>query len=119
MEKGYLNKKEETLVITTAAIAAYAGAQALECFGIVGMAAKNKRDSVMQLLKRDSLDKGINVTIENDVITIEFHVITAYGLNVVSICENLIENVKYKVEEFTGMNVGNITVFVEGVRVID
>ena len=33
--------------------------------------------------------------------------------------DNLIENVKYKVEEFTGMPVEKINIYVEGVRVID
>ena len=33
--------------------------------------------------------------------------------------DNLIENVKYKVEEFTGMTVDKINIYVEGVRVID
>ena len=32
---------------------------------------------------------------------------------------NLISNVKYKVEEFTGMSIEKINIFVEGVRVID
>ena len=30
-----------------------------------------------------------------------------------------VNNVKYKVEEFTGMKVERINIFVEGVRVID
>ena len=33
--------------------------------------------------------------------------------------ENLIGNVRYKVEEFSGLNVVKVNVFVEGVRVID
>ena len=33
--------------------------------------------------------------------------------------DNLISNVKYKVEEFTGMTVDKINIYVEGVRVID
>ena len=36
-----------------------------------------------------------------------------------AVADNLIENVKYKVEEFTGMEVDKINIFVEGVRVID
>ena len=36
-----------------------------------------------------------------------------------AVADNLIENVKYKVEEFTGMTVDKINIFVEGVRVID
>ena len=33
--------------------------------------------------------------------------------------DNLIGNVKYKVEEFTGLEVEKINIYVEGVRVID
>ncbi len=36
-----------------------------------------------------------------------------------SVADNLIANVKYKVEAFTGMDVDKISIFVEGVRVID
>ena len=32
---------------------------------------------------------------------------------------NLIDNVKYKVEEFTGLEIEKINIYVEGVRVID
>ena len=39
--------------------------------------------------------------------------------NIPSVCDNLLENVKYRVEEFTGLKVQKINIFVEGVRVID
>ena len=45
--------------------------------------------------------------------------IVAYGVNILSVSDNLMNNVKYKVEEFTGMTVEKINIFVEGVRVID
>ena len=45
--------------------------------------------------------------------------IVAYGVNILSVSDNLMSNVKYKVEEFTGMAVEKINIFVEGVRVID
>ena len=35
------------------------------------------------------------------------------------VTDNLISNVKYKVEEFTGMSVDKINIYIEGVRVID
>jgi len=50
---------------------------------------------------------------------LNFHVIVAYGVNILSVSDNLMSNVKYKVEEFTGMAVEKINIFVEGVRVID
>ena len=36
-----------------------------------------------------------------------------------AVSDNLIESVKYRVEEFTGMEVEKINIYVEGVRVID
>lgn len=59
------------------------------------------------------------MNIQDNHITIDFHVIVAYGISISAVADNLIENVKYKVEEFTGMTVDKINIFVEGVRVID
>ena len=107
------------IVIDTEVIARFAGTIAIECFGIVGMAAISMKDGLVKLLKRESLTHGINVNIQDNHITIDFHVIVAYGISISAVADNLIENVKYKVEEFTGMTVDKINIFVEGVRVID
>ena len=45
--------------------------------------------------------------------------IVAYGVSISTIADNLQSNVKYKVEAFTGIEVENINILVEGVRVID
>jgi uncharacterized alkaline shock family protein YloU len=57
--------------------------------------------------------------VDNAGLTIDFHLIVAYGVNILAVSDNLISNVKYKVEEFTGFPVEKINIFVEGVRVID
>ena len=108
------------VVIDTDVIATYAGSVAVECFGIVGMAAVSMKDGLVKLLRRDSLKHGITVRIdENNRIRLDFHVIVAYGVSISTVADNLIENVRYKVEECTGMKVEKINIFVEGVRVID
>lgn len=118
--KGCINNKMGQIQIDTDVIALYAGTTAVECFGIVGMAAISMKDGLVKLLKRESLTHGINVTIndENE-ISIDFHVIVSYGVSISTVADNLIENVKYKVEELTGMTVEKINIYVEGVRVID
>ena len=103
------------ITIDNEVIGQYAGTVAMECFGIVGMGATVK-GGLVKLLKSDSITKGIAVTLNNNKLTLDFHVIVAYG---VSISDNLISNVKYKVEEFTGIEIEKINIFVEGVRVID
>ena len=62
-----------------------------------------------------------NIRIDNEMnkISIDFHVIVSYGVSISAVSDNLIESVKYRVEEFTGMEVEKINIFVEGVRVID
>ena len=117
--KGRINNKLGEIQINPEVISKYAGITAVECFGIVGMAAVSMKDGLVKLLKKESLTHGINVDIEENHIILDFHVIVAYGVSISAVADNLIENVKYKVEEFTGMEVDKINIFVEGVRVID
>ena len=117
--KGRMNTGMGELTINTEVIATYAGSVAVECFGIVGMAAVNMKDGLVKLLKKDSLKHGINVTLNENKISLDFHVIVAYGVSIRAVSDNLIANVKYKVEAFTGIEVENINILVEGVRVID
>lgn len=117
--KGRMNTGMGEITINTDVIATYAGSVAVECFGIVGMAAVNMKDGLVKLLKKDSLKHGINVTLNKNKISLDFHVIVAYGVSIRAVSDNLIANVKYKVEAFTGIEVENINILVEGVRVID
>ena len=104
------------ITIDNEVIGQYAGTVAMECFGIVGMGATVK-GGLVKLLKTDSIT--IAVTLNNNKLTLDFHVIVAYGVSILAVSDNLISNVKYKVEEFTGIEIEKINIFVEGVRVID
>lgn len=118
--KGSMTTDLGTITIDPEVVAKYAGTVAVECFGIVGMAAVSMKDGLVKLLKRESLTHGIQVEIsEDNKLTINFHVIVSYGVSISAVSENLVNNVKYKVEEFTGMEVDKINIYVEGVRVID
>ena len=107
--KGTLENKLGKVSIDSEVIAQYAG-----------MAAVSMKDGLVKLLKGDSLTRGISVVIdENNLIEIDFHVIISYGVSIAAVADNLIENVKYKVSEFTGLEIKKINIYVEGVRVID
>lgn len=118
--QGQMENQYGKILIDTDVIATYAGSVAVECFGIVGMAAVNMKDGLVKLLKKDYLNHGISVEInENNEITLCFHVIVSYGVSIATVSDNLMETVKYKVEAFTGMPVKTMNIYVEGVRVID
>ena len=118
--QGQMETKLGRIVIDSDVIATYAGSVVVECFGIVGMAAVNVKDGLVKLLKKDYLNHGISVDIdENNEITLDFHVIISYGVSIATVSDNLMETVKYKVESFTGMTVKTMNIYVEGVRAID
>lgn len=116
---GRMNNSLGSIVIDSNVIATYAGSVAVECFGIVGMASVNMKDGLVKLLKKENLERGINVRVADNKITLDFHVIVSYGVSISAVSNNLLDNVKYKLEAFTGMEVEKINIFVEGVRVID
>ena len=117
--KGSMNTHMGNIYIDPEVIAQYAGSVAVECFGIVGMASVNVKDGLVKILMKESITHGISVNIVNNKLLLNFHVIVAYGVSIITVCDNLINNVKYKVENFTGLEIENINIFVEGVRVID
>ena len=117
--KTMMNTHLGNISIDSYVIANYAGSVAIECIGVVGMASVNVKDGLVKLLKLNDLSRGVTVHVDNAGLTIDFHLIVAYGVNILAVSDNLISNVKYKVEEFTGMEVDKINIFVEGVRVID
>lgn len=112
-----LENEYGVITIENEVIARIAGLTAMECYGIVGMAAKNVKDGLVQLLKLESLTKGIKLTVQDNRISIELHIIVEYGTNISAIADAIISTVKYKLEEYVGLEVENVTVFVEGVRV--
>ena len=102
--KGHLDGQLGTISIDSEVIAKYAGSTAVECFGIVGMAAVSMKDGLVKLLKGDSLTRGISVMIDDEnKVELDFHVIVSYGVSISTVADNLIENVKYKVPSFPGL----------------
>ena len=119
MKKSSIDTQLGNIKIDKDVLAQYAGAIAMECFGIVGMASVNVKDGLVQLLKKDSMTRGIAVSVQNQKLNLDFHVIISYGVNIAAVSDVLVETVKYKLEQFTGMQVDKINVYIEGVKVID
>jgi len=107
-----------TVGISNDVIARLAGMSAMECYGVVGMAARSIRDGLVGLLKMESLSKGVRLQTQDEGdLLIDLHIIVEYGTNIVAIAQTLMDNVKYKIEETVGLKVQEVNIIIEGVRV--
>jgi uncharacterized alkaline shock family protein YloU len=105
------------ITIDNEVIARVAGLAATDCYGVVGMAVKNVKDGIVQLLKKDSLTKGVSLIVDEKGLRLALHIIVEYGTNIPAIAEVISSTVKYRVEEATDLKVAGINIYVEGIRV--
>jgi uncharacterized alkaline shock family protein YloU len=101
--------------ISKTAVTTIANQAVNQCYGVVGMANKNLANGIANLLSRDS-KRGIDVTIENDAISVDVYVIVEYGVRIRAVAESIQHTVKFHVEKALGMTVSEVNVFVQGLR---
>lgn len=113
-----IKNSKGTIRISNAVIAKLAGYVATQCYGVVGMCMRTGKDGISGLLKKENMDKGIKIKITSDnTIDLSLYIIVEYGLNIGTIGETIRNNVKYHVEKMTGMEVSDVHVNVENIRV--
>ena len=98
------------------AVAAIAGHAATRCYGISGMAGRGLRDGFAELLRRENVDKGVDVVQAEEGLVIDVYVIVQYGTRITEVAHNLQGAVRFAVERFLGVPVGDVNVFVQGVH---
>jgi len=92
-----------------------AGLAATNCFGVRGMAMRSMTDGLWHLLKRESMSKGVLVTLsEEGDISIALHIIIKNGINIPALCESIMSEVRYKVESATGVKVKTVDIYIDG-----
>ncbi len=100
------------------AVAMVAGIAALQCFGVVGMALRNLQDGISELLTgKDNLTKGIEVSIEEDTVSVTLYIIVEYGVHIKEVAHNVVESVKYAIESQLGLHISQVSVVVQGVHI--
>lgn len=93
------------------------GLSTMECYGVVGMVSKNATEGLWELIRIENLSKGVKIAFKEEKLNIEVFVMIEYGTNISTISNNIIQKIKYNVENYTGLKVSSITVNVQAVRV--
>ena len=114
-----LDNERGSICISSEVITWLAGDAATRCFGVKGMAGRQKENGFVQLLRRESMTKGVTVHANDDAsITIELHIVVDHGVNLSALSSSIMNEVSYKVSSGTGIPVRQVDVYIDSM-VID
>jgi uncharacterized alkaline shock family protein YloU len=88
------------------------------CYGVSGMVASGASQGFRSMVGANLPDKGVLVRAQDGALIIDLHICVAYGLNISAIVRNIISEVRYAVEEATGLKVGKVNVFVDAMKCV-
>ena len=104
--------------VSTGGYTGIVGTAASNCFGVKGMAARSVKDGVYRLLRKESVDKGVRVTFnEDDSISIDLHIIVDNGVNLSAVGSSIISEVRYVVTKCTGTQVRAVNVYIDSMMI--
>ena len=110
-----INRDSGNISIDNEVFTYFAGEAATSCFGVKGMVACSKEGGPWQLLKRETMSKGVIVKYddEDDSVSLELHIGVDHGVNLSAVSSSIIKEVKYKLETATGVPVKSVDVFID------
>lgn len=103
-----------TISITSEVFMNLAGDAATSCFGVKGMAGRSKEGGPLQLLRRESMSKGVGVSFNDDgSISLELHIGVDHGVNICAVSRSIMSEVSYKLTRSTGVPVKKVDVYID------
>lgn len=93
-----------------------AGDAASRCFGVKGMVGKS--NGIYQLLRRESMSRGVFVSFDDDdsTVSIALHIAVDQGVNLATLGRSIMNEVSYKVSHATGVSVKKVDVYVDALQ---
>ena len=104
-----------TIRITDEVFTLLAGDAATSCFGVKGMAGRSKEGGPLQLLRRESMSKGVVVHYndDDDSVSLELHIGVDRGVNMAAVARSIMNEVSYKLQKNTCVHVKAVDVFID------
>jgi len=103
--------------VSPRAISHLAYRAAIRSYGVVGLASRHARPGWAELLRREDISKGVEVSFSNNQVVITLYVILEYGTRISEVARNIMSNVKFALESSLGVSVVLVNVTVQGIRV--
>jgi len=109
-----ITNEKGKISITSEVLTYLAGDAATSCFGVKGMAGRSKEGGALQLLRRESMSKGVTVHFNDDgSIALELHIGVDHGVNMSAVANSIMSEVSYKLSKSAGVPVRSVDVFID------
>ena len=109
-----ITNKIGRISITNEVFTNLAGDAATKCFGVKGMAGRSKEGGPLQLLRRESMSKGVEVRYNDDgSLSLDLHIGVDQGINIAAVSRSIMKEVQYKLQKATGIPVRTVDVYVD------
>ena len=109
-----ITNEKGQISITSEVLTYLAGVAATSCFGVKGMIGRSKEGGALQLLRRESMSKGVTVhNNEDGSITLELHIGVDHGVNMSAVARSIIKAVSYKLSRSAGGPVRRADVYID------
>ncbi len=112
-----IQNEKGIIEISNAVFTDISGNAATNCFGVKGMAFRSVKDGIVSLLKKENMSRGVKATVENGQVSIEIHIIVEHGVNITTVCQSIMTEIRYNVERLTRIPVKDVNVCVDSIMV--
>ena len=111
-----ITNEKGTISITSEVLTYLAGVAATGCFGVKGMIGRSKDGGAWQLLRRETMSRGVTVHFEDDgAISLELHIGVDHGVNMSAVTRSIINEVSYKLSKSAGVPVRRVDVYIDSI----
>ncbi len=87
------------------------------CFGIAGLNDAGGK-GLASFFKKAEIDKKecVKLSVKDGKLVIGLHITVVFGTNISAIVDSVVHKIRYTIEEKTGLEVGRVTVYVDGMK---
>ena len=93
-----------------------AGHAALDCYGVMGLAARNLREGVATRLRGESAHRGVDLRQVGERLEVDVYVVIEYGVRITEVARNLQEAVAFALQRSLAIEAAAVNVYVQGVH---
>ena len=88
------------------------------CFGVADLNSAEGKSLFSALFKKADMGRNecVKLAVKDGKLAVALHITVVFGTNISAIVDSVVHKIRYTVEEKTGLEVGKVTVYVDGMK---